>query len=107
MLRDSPLTETDRRGRCLLTACLQEGNEVGQVPGRELLVKARRHDRDGACADFLDLVARDPRLLVRAGRQDDLVRRILQRYAVVDLAVLRRNHERLEAPHEAGAWEDD
>ena len=41
------------------------------------------------------------------GREDDLVGGVLAEKAVEDLAVLGRDDDRLEAPHEAGAGEED
>src|SRR5690348_11974387 len=55
-----------------LPARLQERDQVRELARRELLVEPGRHDRDGAGADFLDVGAGDPRLLVGAGHEDDL-----------------------------------
>src|SRR3954470_96271 len=88
-------------------AGLEEGDEVGKLLGRELLVETGGHDRDGPQAHFLDLVARDAYLLVGAGREDDLVGGVFLGDAAEDPAVPRGDDDRLVAPDEAGAGEED
>ena len=90
-----------------LFARFQEGDQVGQFLMGQLLVEAGGHDRDGAGADFVDLAAGDAGLLIDAGRQAQLVGRLAAEQAVVDLAVIRGDGDRLEAAHQAGAREYD
>ena len=93
--------------RRLILARLQERDQVGQLFGRELLLESGGHHGDGPRTDNVDLLARDPDLLVDAGREDDLAGRLLASDARVDAAVDRHDHDRLVAPHEAAVGEGD
>src|SRR5688572_13382840 len=59
-----------------LLARAQEGDQIGQLSRRQLLIQSRRHHRHLARLNLLDVLARDPYLLVRAGDEQDLVCRL-------------------------------
>src|SRR5579859_3636033 len=82
---------------------LQKRDQIGQVLLAELLVQSRRHEGHGPGAHLRDFRPGDPRLRLRAGDQNDLIRRVLPQNAVVLLAALGEHDHRLVTADETRA----
>src|SRR5262249_11441716 len=88
-------------------ARLEECHQIGQIAWSQLLVEAGRHDGDLARLNVFDVFSCDAGLLIRCQYQNHLVRGLLLDQAVIELAALRGDGNRLVTPHQAGAREDD
>jgi len=85
----------------------EERQQIGELLPRELFGKPRRHERDGARVDLVDVLPRDPGFRAGARCQHHFVRRLAPNHSALGRAGRHRDDDRLVAAREARTGVDD